>query len=213
MAKLRKGILGPVSGKIGPVVGSTWKNISYLKERPKKKTKKQPRTSGQLANEKKFTFIQQWLVPFYPYITVGFGNLAIDKTEINAAFSANYKRAFSGTWPDIAVDHSKIQISSGDLAGLHHVAIQRTETSRLELTWQRSTERRIAFDDQLMLVIYCPELKITDGFIGGIKRNAMACSFDFDAQMAGYAVEVYLSVTSSDRKAISDSIYLGRMES
>ncbi|WEK21639.1 MAG: DUF6266 family protein [Candidatus Pedobacter colombiensis] len=212
MAKLRKGILGGISGKIGPVVGATWKNVTYVRQHPKKKGKKRPRTAAQLANQKKFTFIQQWLVPFYPYITVGFAKLAIDQIEVNAAFSANYKTAFSGVWPDIIVDHSKILISVGDLKGLHYVEIQRIAAVKLELNWERSAVRNVSFDDQLMLVVYCPELKMTDGFIGGVKRNALKCSFDFDEQMAEHAVEVYLSVTSSDRKEIAESIYLGRLE-
>lgn len=37
MAKLKFGILGPISGKIGQVVGSSWMGIPYLREAPPKK--------------------------------------------------------------------------------------------------------------------------------------------------------------------------------
>jgi hypothetical protein len=30
MAKLKKGIFGPISGKLGPVVGGTWNGIPSL---------------------------------------------------------------------------------------------------------------------------------------------------------------------------------------
>lgn len=212
MAKLKSGLLGPVSGKIGPVVGSSWKNINYVKERPKKKNKNLRRTPAQLANEKKFTFIQQWFVPFYPYITVGFANLASDRTEINAAFSANFKSVFSGIWPDITVDYSKLMVSIGELQGLNLVTIQRTAALKIDLVWERSQLRNISFDDQLMLVLYSPELKIADGFIGGVRRNALSYSHEMDPMLTGQAVEAYLSVTTSDRKSISNSIYLGRIE-
>lgn len=212
MAKLKSGLLGPVSGKIGPVVGSSWKNINYVKEKPKKKGKKLRRTPAQLANEKKFTFIQQWFVPFYPYITVGFAQHASDRTEINAAFSANFKTVFNGTWPDITVDYSKLMISQGELLGLNLVTIHRTGTLTVNLVWERSAQRNVSFDDQLMLVLYSPELKITDGFIGGVRRNTLSYSHEMDPIMTGQAVEAYLSVTTSDRKSISNSIYLGRIE-
>lgn len=212
MAKLRSGILGPVSGRIGPVVGSTWKNVSYIKRRAKKRKKKRVPSPAQLANENRFKFIQQWLVPFYPYITVGFAKHAVDKIEINAAYSANYKRAFSGDWPDISVDHSQILLSLGDLPGLPNAEIERVSGFRLELKWEKSYSRKISFEDQLMLVVYCPDLKMTDGFIGGIKRNALKCEFEFDERMADYDVEVYLGVTSSDRKKIANSVYLGRLQ-
>ncbi len=34
MAKYIRGILGPVSGGVGTVVGSSWKGITYLKSKP-----------------------------------------------------------------------------------------------------------------------------------------------------------------------------------
>jgi hypothetical protein len=212
MAKLKNGILGPISGSIGPITGATWKEIAYIKERPKKTNKKRKSSPAQLAVQHKFRFIQHFMVPFYPYINVGFSRLAKDKTEINAAFSANYKTAFSGVWPDIKVDYASFKISSGRLMGLHHLQIARTTPLRLELSWERATLRNVAHDDQLMLVVYSPELKMTDGFIGGVKRNALSCSFDLNARFENQDVEVYVSMTSASRKSISDSIYLGRME-
>lgn len=211
MAKLKGGILGPISGSVGPVTGSSWKDIAYIKERPKKKNKKRKSTAAQLAVQHKFRFIQHFMAPFHPYINVGFAKLAKNKTEINAAFSANYSTAFSGVWPDIKIDFSRFLISRGKLAGLHHLQIERTDPLRLELSWER-TALKVAHDDQLMLVVYSPELKITDGFIGGVKRNALICSFDLNTRFANQDIEVYLSMTSANRKSISDSIYLGRME-
>jgi|GEM_PF-2541347 len=37
MAKLKQGIFGPVSGKIGPVVGGSWKGIPLGCSAPEKK--------------------------------------------------------------------------------------------------------------------------------------------------------------------------------
>ena len=51
MAKLKFGILGPISGKIGTVVGSSWMDIPYLSEAPPKKKNPAPRTVAQIANE------------------------------------------------------------------------------------------------------------------------------------------------------------------
>jgi hypothetical protein len=41
MAKIKKGILGPLSGKLGPVIGGMWKTIAYIRIAPSKKAKKQ----------------------------------------------------------------------------------------------------------------------------------------------------------------------------
>ena len=101
MAKLPNGIFGPISGKIGSLVGSTWMGIPYIREISHPKANPAPRSAARLANEEKFKFINNWLVPFHDYLTVGFSNLAVRKTAIAAALSANYKTVFSGTWPDL----------------------------------------------------------------------------------------------------------------
>src|SRR5437773_11045955 len=36
MAKYNQGLLAQFSGKVGPVVGSSWKGISYLRSNPRK---------------------------------------------------------------------------------------------------------------------------------------------------------------------------------
>ncbi|MNL20325.1 hypothetical protein D3C87_1415660 [compost metagenome] len=211
MAKLKKGIFGPISGKLGPVIGSSWKGIPYLREVSKQKEIKPPRTAAQLANEQKFKFVQQWLVPFYPYLMVGFRKLAKGKTEINAAFSANFQQVFSGVYPNIVIDHSKLVISKGDLPQLNQLEMEFIAPDTIKLNWQENTDYRASFDDQLMLVLYSPELKITDGLIGGVKRSSLHYNFRFDPVLIGKALEVYLSVSSSDRRKVADSIYMGRV--
>lgn len=47
MARLSQGILGGISGKIGNVVGSSWKGIAVIKSKPLSVAN--PRTAGQIA--------------------------------------------------------------------------------------------------------------------------------------------------------------------
>jgi len=62
-----------------------------------------------------------------------------------------------------------------------------------------------------MMVVYCPELKKCDGFFGGTRRSEGECIFQYNSRFAGKVVEVYLSVTSSNQKKISNSLYVGRI--
>jgi hypothetical protein len=71
MAKINKGIFGPLTGKIGSFIGSTWLGIPYLKKAPVK-DKNSKRSAAQIANSQKFGYVSRWLVPFHPFITVGF---------------------------------------------------------------------------------------------------------------------------------------------
>lgn len=210
MAKLSKGIFGPVSGKIGSVVGSTWKNIACVRSLPQKKNS--PQTPAQIANQQKFKFVNDWLVPFYPYVSTGFKNLARSKTEINAAFSLNYRNAVLGAYPDLSIDYTKVMLSTGKLPGLFNAQITRPNPESIMLTWLKDDFlRETSFDDQVMLVLYNPELKIADGFIGGVKRADQKCTFRINPRLIGKPLEVYLSTYTLNRKAFSDSKYIGRV--
>lgn len=214
MARLPKGILGPITGKVGPVVGAVWKGVvPYVRLRPKKKkNKKRKKSPAQHANEVKFRFGNQWLVPFHPYIITGFQNLPLDKPAISIAFAINYNQAIIGDYPDFEIDYANVVLSMGDLSGLEEPTIAFTASNTLELHWLDAKRRFTSFDDQIMLVLYSRELAMTDGFIGGVKRMSKKCSFQFAEELIGKALDVYVSVISVNRKKIANSVYLGRIE-
>jgi len=212
MARLPKGILGPFIGTAGPVVGATWHGIPYMRTKSKKKKKKKRiKSILTMANEARFKFGNNWLIPFHPYIIVGFGNFPIDKPPISMAFSMNYREAVIGTYPDFDIEYSKVVLSVGDLPGLDQLVMALIEPDQVELSWMQSTSPLTSFDDQIILVLYNKELALTDGFIGGVKRATGKCSFQFDPRLIGKELEVYVSVSSLDRKKMADSVYLGRI--
>lgn len=209
MAKLKFGILGPISGKLGPVIGGTWKGISYIREASEKRNL--PRTPAQLANEAKFKYVNDSLVPFHPFLSIGFQNLAIQKTAIAAALSANYNTAFIVSGADIDIVYDKLIISSGPLAplGNPHAAFSSADT--VELTWAQNYQPGVVYNDQVMLVLYSEQLKYADGFVGAVNRAAEQYSFKINAKLLGQVLHAYISVTSLDRKQIANSIYLGKI--
>ncbi|MBB5438149.1 hypothetical protein HDC92_001824 [Pedobacter sp. AK017] len=211
MAKLKNGIFGAISGKLGPLVGGIWNGIPYLRERPKQGEIKKARTSAQIANEAKFKFGNNWLVPFHPFVSVGFHNYAVGKTAIAAAFSANYLQVISGAYPNFVIDYPKVVISKGSLPQLKDPLLSLSDPDTLEISWLPNTGTHASYNDQLMLVLYSPELQIADGFIGYANRADEQYSFKFNPQLVGVSLEVYLSVVSLDRKKVADSIYMGRI--
>ncbi|WP_214228471.1 DUF6266 family protein [Pedobacter sp. B4-66] len=209
MAKIKKGILGPVSGQIGPVIGSSWKGIPYVRGESQKEPKE--RTQGQLATQQKMKFINNTLVPFHPYINIGFANNAFQKTEISAAFSLNYNTAFLGTYPNLSVDYSKLVLSVGKLPMIENITIELIDPENVKLTWSQNNVRPASFDDQLMLILYCEELHKTDGLVGGFKRTDTQCTFKFNPKFAGKTLHAFVSMTSIDRKKIANSVYFGML--
>lgn len=172
MAKIKSGILGGVSGTLGPVTGGIWKGIPYLRAKSKKK-KKKPATPAQIESRQKLRFMNNFLVPFHSYLTIGFMHDAEQRTEISAAFSKNYHTAVSGAYPGYIVDYSKFQISIGDLPTVTNVAISMAAPDLLEFTWKsNNSSAKARSNDQLMLVLYSEELHKAFGITGGVDRVA-----------------------------------------
>ncbi|MET3115789.1 hypothetical protein AAKU52_003546 [Pedobacter sp. CG_S7] len=209
MAKLPQGIFGAIQGKIKNIVGVSYNGISYIRSAPAKSNK--PKSLAQINNMERFKFLNEQLTPFHSYITIGFQNQAKRMTPINVATSRNYKQFVIGIYPDLQVDFSKLVWSEGNLPQLNNPQLSLMEPDKLKLTWQQDNSLATSFDDQLLLVVYCPALKIADGFIGGTERANLECSFQFNPKFIGYDLEVYVSLTSLDRKKIANSQYLGRL--
>lgn len=212
MAKIRSGIFGPIHGKLGNLVGATWKNIPYLRVLPDLTNNTKLATPAQIACREKFKFVQEWLIPFYPYVTVGFKNHAKDKTEINAAFSANYKLATVGAYPDLSIDYSKVVLSKGYLPGLFNAKAQfSVNAEELELSWVQNYNDDSSLDDLLILTVYNRELKIVDGFVGGVRRADLKCSLKLNPKLMGRSLDVYVGLISLNGKKVANSEYVGRV--
>ncbi len=210
MAKLNKGILGPISGKIGPVIGSSWKGKPYIKT-VKKDTKERVPSHAQQAHHQKFIYLTRWLRPLHSYITKGFSNLAENTTEISACFSYNFQAAVMGSGDSLHIDYPSVRISKGQLKGIWLPSLVLLDENTLQLSWQHIEETLSAYNDQLMLVIYNDELGISDGMIGGVKRSQKSCSFLFDRRLSGKPFHVFVGMIALNGREISESQYLGRI--
>lgn len=211
MAKIRQGIMGPFSGKIGPIIGSSWKDIFYIKSAPVDNGQQRIFTPAQLANQQRFKLMNDFLDPFQPFITIGFANLATNRTELNAAFMVNFKEAMELVADAYHIRYDRFCLSKGNLPGLETIVVQRMEPTKLLINWDANIVFAAA-NDQVMLVVYCPALKIVDGFVGFAQRSSGAVQFEMSKKMENYAIEIYLSMVSLNRKKISNSQYLGRKE-
>lgn len=211
MARLSNGILGPIHGKLGSVVGAVWKQTAYLRTLPKEKKGGYRPTPAQIACREKFKFVQKWLVPFYAYVTIGFRNFAKNKTEINAAFSSIYRNATIGAYPNLSIDYNQVVLTKGNLPGLFDVQVQLSQSDLLELIWKPNHNDDSSTDDQVMLIVYNRELKIVDGFIGGCNRATLKCSLTLNPKLIGKILDIYVSVVSMNGKRVANSEYLGRV--
>lgn len=206
MAKLKSGIFGPVSGKLGNLIGGVWKGIAYIKEHKPGKKKKN-RSEARLANEQKFKFVNNWLVPFHPYISIGYLNMADRQTTVSAAFSQIYNTVFSGIYPDLQIAYDKMVISMGKLPMVLDPVATFPSERIITVKWNKNTRKGTKFNDQIIVVLYDREEQVADGFVGGVNRSAETFSYKFTEYLVGKSLDVYIGVTSFDRSKISNSQY------
>ncbi len=211
MAKNLKGILSAISGRLGPIVGGTWKGIPYLRMTPKSNGQPKKQSSKQMAHRAKFVYLTKWLKPFHAYVTLGFKNMAEGTTEISAAFSYNFKAALLGEYPNFEIDYARVMISLGKLPNMYLPHLSLMAPDRIRIDWQLNPPHENAsYDDQLMVVVYSRQGKLVDGMMGGTKRTQKTCTFVFDERMAGHELDVYVSFWSINGRNVSNSQYLGR---
>jgi hypothetical protein len=208
MAKIKQGIFGPIVGTLGSLVGSSWMGIAYLKNRPRV-NKNAVRSPAQVANNLKFAYVNEWLIPFHAYIIIGFQSMALRKTALAAALSAVYNPMFLGIMPDATIDYAKMQISGGTLNGLRDVSITCEGGNHIYLTWHHVPMFGTSYNDQVMLALYCEELHMVDGFTGNVSRTNEKHDFLLQEEMVGKPLHVYVAVVSFNRKKSSQTIYLG----
>ncbi|KLT63916.1 DUF6266 family protein [Pedobacter sp. BMA] len=212
MAKLKKGIMGPLSGKIGPVVGSSWRGVDYIRSAPIIKDPMYGKSEKQIAHQQKFKFMTRFLEPFHPYVAIGFYKPNLQNIELNVAFSYNFEEALLGINPDFEIDYSKFSISRGIQSGLTDLEFSWVSASEVLLTWKNESGYHARYDDQVMLAIYAPAIHAVTGSVIAAQRRDGRISYTLPDKFVDKVLEVYVGVVTSIRKKSSNSQYLGRKE-
>lgn len=165
MANYNQGILGPFSGKVGPVVGSTWKGRQVMRGRPYPK-KKVTASVLQAGVQQRFEVIAKFLRPLGGFISMGmrFAAKAAAVTPRNYATKVNMENSMNlsgGVW---SVLPSTIEISSGNFGNVSGLLMAQSGQT-LNVTWTNnvgtvigmtSSGRRVTLGDNdiVWLVAY-----------------------------------------------------------
>ena len=208
MGKINQGILGGLSGKVGNVIGGSWKGIDYLRIKPSSVAN--PRTTGQVNQRNKFTVTLEFLKAVKPFIKVGYKKLAIKKTEFNAAMSYILNNAVTGIAPDFTVDYQNARVSRGSLSEPLNAATDLTTPGQIEFSWDdNSDEGNANATDKAMLLAYNPLKKESISLLNGAQRDAGTEIITIPSSYSGENLELFMAFISEDETELSNSIYLG----
>ena len=208
MGRLSKGILGGFSGTVGTVIGGTWKGIPYM--RSQASGRRASSTVKQKEQRMKFGLMVRFQGTMTSLLNFTFNGLAVHMTGSNYALRTNLANAITGTYPDFAIDYSKISVSKGELPNALNPVATAAADSIINFTWaDNSGAGKAAETDQSILVVYCPERQQTV-YINGDYR-ADESSFIDVTMFAGLSVETWIAFMSEEGRSTSPSIYTGNL--
>jgi hypothetical protein len=205
MARLNNGVYGSTSGKLGPLIASTWKGRPYLKTRPGKRSKK--RGVGEKRNQDKFSQAHYWLQPLLDFVRVGFRGYSPTVEGFNAAKSFCLKNAFTGEAGKQKIDPSLVQVSYGDLPLPSNIKMKRSGDYLLQFSWDKKNNGGNNYDQAMLLAYDCETGKMTTQLPGQF-RSSGGDELKL-AQVKKQNYHVYIGFLAHDRSRQSNSLYLG----
>ena len=122
MGTIKQGILGGFNGKVGTVIGSSWKGITYM--RGQSQHVKNPRTAGQIYSRTAFKAVSAALSPIASTLRLTFAKSAGKMSGYNKAVSVNLKEAIVNQDGKPVVDYSKLILSHGILKPFNLIIIE-----------------------------------------------------------------------------------------
>lgn len=208
MGKISQGILGGLSGKVGNIIGGSWKGVDYIRIKPSSVAN--PRTEAQVNQRNKFTVTLEYLQPNKDFIKLGYKSYAIKKTEFNAAMSYVLNNAVGGTAPDFTIDYSNALLSRGSLSSPLNPTFDVSTPGNVTFEWDdNSDEGNANTTDKAMILVYNPSKKESTYILDGELRTATTQMLSIPNSYTGDTIEVFMAFISEDGSQVSNSVYLG----
>ncbi|WP_256010287.1 DUF6266 family protein [Desertivirga xinjiangensis] len=210
MAELNNGPLGGISGKLGNMVASNWRDISYL--RAKGKRSKNDPTDKQKIVREKFKMMFDFLIQIKRIVELGFKNKYTGRsTAYHHAVKKNMA-AFKGTYPDLEIDLALIEISAGYLLPCSGPEMVPDAEGDLTVKWddQGSIENQEP-SDEATVVLYSEEKKLHAVYVGA-QRSELEMLVTLPKSFSGDTVHGYIFFTDVTGKLNSKSIYMGSVK-
>ena len=208
MGTIRQGILGGFSGKVGTVVGSSWKGISFM--RAQAKSIKNPRTEKQMNQRAKFSISMVFLKPMTDILRTGFKLYANNQSAFNAATSYILANAISGEYPNYHIDFPAALISRGSLTpAMNGTAV--VQDGNIVVSWDDNTGLGTAkASDRTLIAVYNADRYEAVTENAGTTRAAGTHTIPVPADWTGDEMHIYLGFVSEDNNEVASSVYLGK---
>lgn len=210
MARLHNGFNGPTSGRVGDLIFSSYRGVSYVKRAPKPSLKK-PSEKQQIQREK-FGMVMRFLSPLGSILNDSYRKINPKASGLNCATKQILGEAITGESPDLKIDFSNVSLIRGSLAKPCLEMVYMEESNELLMSWHCAMSSNSYLNDELLAFIYCPSSQPTWHEIKtGILRAEQGGVIKLPGHLAGREIHVWLAYYSEMMESYSESVYMGQL--
>lgn len=206
MGQIKQGILGGFSGRVGTVVGSSWKSVHYM--RALAVSISNPRTLKQQVQRNKFTTSMSFLKAITPYVRVGYKGYSQNVTPFNAAMSYILRHGITGDGLNLTVNYPRVLVARGSLMPAFNAAATSTG-GKVSFTWTDNSETGDALStDIAMPLVYNKAKGEAIYSMDAATRADGKAELELPSSWADDALAVYLAFRSDNGERMANSICL-----
>lgn len=206
MGIIKRGVLGGFSGKIGNIVGTSWKGLAVMKSLPLSVAN--PRSTGQVSQRTKFTSMSQLASALLGVLIIPYWNrFASQMSGYNLFVMQNIANAFTsvGDFVGLLLKTSPSTIGVTPIVSGEANA----STSRVTVDWidSLSISGSLESDQAYVTIIDSDGVLLSSGMTSSTRQNAEALITLDGAITQNQHIFVYLFFVSADGKRIfSDDV-------
>jgi hypothetical protein len=209
MGKLLQGINGPVSGKVGAVIGYVLDDVAVIRGLSRKR--KKPFSELELNQQARFSIMNRFLVPLKDILNITFAHLAYRMKGFHKAFSYNVKSSILGFRPDLSIDYPTVLLSRGDLTKPESATVVLAAPDMLHFSWTNNSGKgNASATDKAFVALYEPENGHWFAEMDLANRSDSGCVFPLKTGIFDEKImHAYLGFVAAEKNDASDSVYLG----
>jgi hypothetical protein len=210
MATYEKGANGIFSGKVGSVVGSSWKGIHYIKGLSNNIENYVP-SEAQQGQRNKINVAGNFMKSLKLLVKLGFDNDVPNRAPYNTAIAYVMKNALDSTTNPYSIRYSKVLITRGEYPGADNIAATPGTSGQILFSWTDTTGLGQAkANDKVVVAAYSPILNQFIFNSNAAIRSAGTVTLSADA-FKGQTVETYIAFMKTDGSDISSGVHSGQV--
>lgn len=209
MAKNKDGILGPISGMVGNVVGSSWKGQHYYKARPA--NYRDANSDKQQKHRSAFAMVQEFLSQMTAYLRLSYVSMAKLKSTYNCATSNVMRYALVRDDAGTYIDYSRVILGDGPRIMVEGARARINKKGNMVFKWkyEHVNLKTDISNDYIMPLVYNIDKNIAIYSTHHAVRNDLKTTLMLPERWKGDRVVAYITAIDPREEISSPSTYLG----